>query len=570
MSSFDELKKQLGNKTNFKVLGKDKEGRLRAVIYVRYSSHNQNIESAEAQIRACEEYAEKHNMVILYIYQDLEVTGGSMEKRDEMKQLLNDSEKGLFDVVLAHKLDRVGRNLEEYLKNDAILEKNGVELIALDSPFGNDENGKFFKKLLMLINERFLKNLSHEITYKNKEYARKGYFLGGTAPFGYKVEKFYDDHNKERGRLVINPEEADIVRLIFNLYIKGKGTKSIVNELVSRGIKNSQGKPFYGNYIRRIINNDVYIGTYTHAKKSRNKNQESEPIIIEDNHDAIISKEIFEQAQNMKTKQTTFNRQRFTDGNEPIRKYKLTGLVKCADCGYSFTGSGGYKLYRYYKCSSCSLRDTNFCKNNKGINKEKFEDEILKLIQDKLFVDENIEYFTKSILTYVINNDENEKELARIKKEKEKRKKRFYRIEETYFDGKMSKERYDSLQSEFEKEQELFDKKIFELEISILPVNEALVRKYLNHIKNNIDSLSEEGQELLFKNVIEVIIADQDKIDVYFKIFSPYPTDDKGNNLNYILDKQTTALANIPLSKKGISIIRLKNGEKLTENIDPL
>lgn len=538
-------------------------GKVRCVIYVRYSSHNQNIESAEAQIRACEEYAAKHNMVVLYIYQDLELTGKNMEKRDELKKLLNDSERGLFDVVLVHKLDRIGRNTEEYMLNDKKLEENNVQLIALDSPFGNDANGKFFKQLLMAVNERFSSNLADEISYKTKEYARKGYYLGGVPPFGYEVTKFADNYGKTRNRLIVNEKEAKVVKYIFESYSKGIGVKKIVNELYSLGEKTRQGNTISAEFTRRLLSSDVYIGTYSHAKKKKNKNDKSEPIIIENNHEAIIDKETFYKVQKLKKKNPFISRQRYDSNNTPKRKYFLTGIMRCS-CGYSLTAKGGNKLYRYYQCTSKSHKHDVFCDNKKGVRQEQLEDKVLEILTNKLFTDENIKVFNNLIVSNLIENDNSKNELDKIKKEKNKMIKRFQKVEESYFSDFISRERFVELKKEHEESLELIDKKIFELEIQNLPINEEIINDYLYHLKNNILQLNDNTKELIVKSVIDKILVSKDNIDIYFNVFNPYPPDyDTGNNFEYICDKDTHALANESLSQKGISIYKLNNGVHL-------
>ena len=534
-------------------------GKKRAVIYARYSSHNQSQESAEAQIRACEVYAEKHNMIVLYVYQDLEISGKSMENRDELKKLLRDSEKGLFDVVLAHKLDRIGRNLEDYLKNDSILEENNVELVALDSPFPNDANGKFFKQLLMLVNERFIKNLSNEISFKSKEYARKGYFLGGIPPYGYDVFKFLDEHGKERKKLQVNHGEADVIKFIFDEYIKGTNIKKIINELATKGIKTKQNKTFNGDFVRKIISNDVYIGTYSHAKRSRQK--DAEVIIIEDCHEAIIDKETFAKAQQIKKTAIHNARQRFDQNERPKEKYILTGLMKCGCCDSQISAKGGNRLYRYYQCSSISNKHEGYCTNRKSINKDSIESTILNLVVERMFTEENIKLYSQLIVDNLTQNHNTQKEIDQVKKEKAKVVSKFSRVEDSYFDNLISKERFISLKNEHELLLEEFDKKLFELEIANLPVDKKMIDKYLLSIKNDIKKLDSESQNLILKSIIDKIVVSETDIDVYFKVFSPYsPSEDMGDNYIHICGKETHGLASKSLSQKGISLYRLKNG----------
>ena len=96
-----------------------------AVIYVRYSSGNQHIESAEAQILACEKWAKENGVKIIYIYKDLEKSGTNTKNRPEFNRMIKDSEKGMFDIVLAHKIDRFARSQNDFFKNEIKLDNVG-------------------------------------------------------------------------------------------------------------------------------------------------------------------------------------------------------------------------------------------------------------------------------------------------------------------------------------------------------------------------------------------------------------------------------------------------------------
>ena len=129
-----------------------------------------------------------------------------------MKQLIKDSNKGLFNAVLVHKMDRFARNVRDFLNTLYTLERSGIEVIFVDEIFANDHVGKLFRVILAALNEYFSKNLATEITKGMKERAYKGLHTGGIPPLGYDV----DITTK---KLIINESEAQAVRRIFELYM---------------------------------------------------------------------------------------------------------------------------------------------------------------------------------------------------------------------------------------------------------------------------------------------------------------------------------------------------------------
>lgn len=189
----------------------------RAVIYARYSSDNQREESIDAQVRACREYCKRKDYFVTHIYKDEAKSGTKLAGRDAYKQMLADVKENLFDVIIFHKIDRNARNeLDYYLTKDMLVKNNVRYEYAVQNIDGSPE-GQMMENMLVGFAAYYSRNLSKETKKGLNENAHKCLFNGGVPPLGYDI-----DQNQ---LYVINTKEAEIVKLIFKLYIEGIGYK---------------------------------------------------------------------------------------------------------------------------------------------------------------------------------------------------------------------------------------------------------------------------------------------------------------------------------------------------------
>lgn len=314
---------------------------MRCVIYARFSSDRQNEESITAQVRACTEYAEKHGMEISHVYADEAISGKESKtaSRVQYQQMMKDASRGLFEVILIHKFDRVARSLTEHVNLQARLAKWQVELIAVAQDFGGGAEAKIVKALLWSMSEYYLDNLASEVRKGQREAALQGKHNGGVPPFGYDVVD---------QRLVINPLEAEYVRKMFEACIAGDGYADIIEDMRAAGIVGKRGKPIKYPQIYEILHNEKYTGVYlfspTEAENRADRREKPDAIRIEDNHPAIISKEDFKKVQEIMTSKKRSGK----------RHYLCSGLVYCS-CGakmFAHISKRKGHEYFYYKCSA--------------------------------------------------------------------------------------------------------------------------------------------------------------------------------------------------------------------------
>ncbi len=318
-----------------------------AVVYARYSSEKQTEQSIEGQLRVCQEFAAQNDIKIVDTYID-RATTGTNDNRAAFQKMLSDSEKNpIWDIVLVYALDRFGRNTIDIAVNKQRLQKNNIILISatqrtsVNIDGSKNLDGIILESVLIGLSEYYSVELSQKVKRGRRESREKGNYTGGRVPYGYRVE------NK---KLVIDEERAEVVRLIFDLYISGKYVREILEELNERGIVYN-GKPIYQTTLFKILKLKKYTGVYELDGKVYTKI-----------YPQIIPKEQFERVQKMMAK----NKKGAPSRNvEFILKDKvycgLCGMRINGDSGTSHTGAKKYyytcsNKKRFRKCDKASIR----------------------------------------------------------------------------------------------------------------------------------------------------------------------------------------------------------------------
>ena len=335
---------------------------MTAVIYARYSSDNQREESIEGQIRECTAYAEKNGITVVKHYIDRALSAKT-DNRPDFQQMIKDSEKRLFDIVLVWKLDRFARNRYDSAHYEYQLERNHVKLVSATEPISDSPAGIMVKSMLTGMAEYYSAELSEKVVRGMTENVLKGKYNGGTVPIGFKVdeEKFFQ----------IDPLKAPFVVEAFQKYDDGASMKEIMNWLNDSSATTNRNQKFTYNSVWKLLSNRRYIG------ENRFKD-----IVMPDSIPAIVDKELFDRVQAKIEK----NR-RAPAHHKAEDDYLLTTKLFCGMCGammFGECGTGRNKVvHHYYKCATAKRFKT--CKK-KTVRKEWLEDlvvaETMKLIQD--------------------------------------------------------------------------------------------------------------------------------------------------------------------------------------------
>lgn len=374
---------------------------MKAVAYARFSSDNQRDESIDAQVRAIKYYADQAGYEIIKIYADKAKSGRTTD-RPQFMQMINDSDKGDFKVVIVHKLDRFSRDSTDTLMFERKLKTNGVELVSVNEKLDRSPEGALMKMVITGMNEFYSKNLAREVMKGLKENAYNCIFTGGIPPLGYDI-----DGDK---KYIINMKESEAVKIIFDMYSKGYGYGDIIETLNRGAYRTKAGKLLGKNSLHEILKNEKYSGVYIYnklaskdiqGKMNRRKfKSDSEIIKIEGGIPAIIDKKLFEEVQ----KRMSENK-RMNASHKAKTDYLLSGKLICGNCGNIMTGErriGERGTYYYYVCNY--KKRTGQC-DKRSIRADIIEREVLENINKKIFCSRNIDEICKRIYEGYNNND---------------------------------------------------------------------------------------------------------------------------------------------------------------------
>ena len=222
-----------------------------AVIYARYSCDKQTEQSIDGQLRVCQDYAQRNDILILDTYIDQAISG-TTDNRANFQRMIKDSARKEWNYVLVYKLDRFSRDKYATAIHKKTLKDNGVKVLSAMENIPDTPEGIILESLLEGMNQYYSAELSQKVKRGMKETRLKGFYQGGGVPYGYKID----------GRkLVIDEERAENVRFMFDEFSKGVIVKDIIKELTAMG-KTYRGKPFAMNTVYGILRNEKYIGIY--------------------------------------------------------------------------------------------------------------------------------------------------------------------------------------------------------------------------------------------------------------------------------------------------------------------
>ena len=334
----------------------------RCVIYARYSCQNQTEQSIEGQIYDCEKYAKRNGLVIINQYIDRALSGTS-DNRAAFQQMIKDSRKGLFDVILVWKLDRFARNKYDSAMYKHNLKANGVRVLSAMENIPDTPEGVLMESVLEGFAEYFSLDLAQKVMRGMKETAKK-HKVTGKLPFCYT--------KSEEGTYIPDPKTAPAVKKIFEMYFAGESKQDIALYLNNHGYRTAYGNSFTKNAITPLVQNTRYIGKYHYSDME----------LIDENQ-RIISDELFYSVQrkvkaNQHSGAMTRARERFL----------LTGKLYCGYCKEKIhdesARSQGGSMHYYYTCKGYKKEHT--CDSRSRYRKEELEksvlDNIMQLINN--------------------------------------------------------------------------------------------------------------------------------------------------------------------------------------------
>ena len=313
------------------------EDPIKAVIYARVSSDAQDIiNSIQAQIAECEEYARNHNMVIVGVYID-EAESGRSDNRPQFQLMVADADgkEKPFEVVLVWKFSRFSRNRVDNAIYKNRLKKRGVRIVSIKEPTDNSPAGEFMESVIEDVDAFYSANLSQEVRRGQRKVAERGYYPGNKAPDGYNLKKVQEEGGTAYHNIfVIDPARAPIIRRIFDEAIAGHSYNDIRTGLDQDGIpppqpmnkKDAKSAKWANTTIADIVHNLEYAGFIVWGVSSKSG---EDPVVAPGRHEPIVSPQKFELAGKVLASKAPTVAPPRQSGSV----YPMSGLLKCWRCG---------------------------------------------------------------------------------------------------------------------------------------------------------------------------------------------------------------------------------------------
>lgn len=432
----------------------------RVALYIRVSTEEQALHgySLEAQKQALTEYAQKNDLHIVDYYIDEGKTARKRyTKRKNFMRMMEDVQAGKIDIIVFVKLDRWFRNVRDYYKIQDILEQHNVNWKTIFEHYDTSTaNGRLHINIMLSVAQDEADRTSERIKFVFADKLQRGEVVSGHMAFGYRIEG---------KKLVVDPEQAEIVKDIFDYYLYRQSKYATVSY-----IEDKYGQMIRYNTISRMLKKRIYTGEY-HG--------------IPNFCDAIIDREVFEKVQEVLKSNVRVNKTRIV--------YVYSGLLRCPICGSSLasaktkTSPGTYNIH--YRCSN--RYHDKICSFNHIIGEKKIDEYLLANIEKQIENQITQYEFLSKPKSRNINKD----------REREKLKSKLEKLKDLYLDDLIDKNIY---KRDYEEIHERLAK--LEKRSSIQQLNIPALKAFLSKdIKKIYDDMSRTEKQALWRSIIKEI-----------------------------------------------------------------
>ena len=369
----------------------------RVAVYARVSTARQaeNDVSIPDQLKQARKYSDAKGWHVICEFVDPGASARD-DKRPQFQTMMDKAcvDPSPFDVVLVHSLSRFFRDVAGYTFWKRKLEKHGVTLVSITQSFGEGTSANFAETVLAAADQYHSEETAKHTARTMLENARQGFWNGSKPPFGYRTVDSERRGQKMKKRLEIDPKEAEIVRLVYRLFLAGDGErgpmgiKDIASWLNARGFKNNRGNSFFTSCVHRILIRESYTGVH-HYNRSDSRKMRERP---REEWVAVTVPQIIP-AKTFRTVQERLHERRPTVTAPRITTSDvlLTGLVRCESCGGQLmvrTGKGG--RYRYYACAAHRLKGKDSCGKPIAVPEGQLDQLVIGALADQLLVGDRL------------------------------------------------------------------------------------------------------------------------------------------------------------------------------------
>ena len=513
--------------------------RLRCYIYTRVSTEMQ-VEgySLEAQQDRLEKEAKHRGMKIVKVFKEEGKSGKNIAGRPAFQEMMAKIQNGNsdhIDYVLVYKISRFGRNAADILNNLQIMEDYGVYILAVEE--GTDSGasagafGKMIINIMASVAEVERENIQTQTMAGRVQKARDGLWNGGQSPYGYSLKN---------GVLIINEEEADIIRLIYDKYVADEWSMNHIAKWLNESgymkhpRQTGTNERFATSFVKGVLDNPVYAGWIAYGRRvpekiegKRNEYRrvrlKSDYPLYEGQHEALIDRDVWERAQERR-KETGKGWDR---KHSETRVHLLSGILVCPECGSRMYGipcrHNGYKKdgtpYKstwYYRCNNTIRESGKECTFKTYVRQDKINEQVKLCLRDAMKHLDFEEELKKTIDNIEDSNGpaEQVKRLESAKKKEEARKKKLlHNIMQMDPDD----EAYDAMSADYQEILRGYTLNIAEIDENLRRAKVILenaerskvtvqaIQEYFQSIVDDMDSIPQKTLQELFGWVIEKV-----------------------------------------------------------------
>ena len=490
------------------------QNKLKVAAYARVSTdmEEQQTSFVSQQKYYLEKITSNPNWIFVEVYADEGISGTQAYKRENFMRMINDAEKGKIDLILTKSISRFARNTLDTLKYVRLLKSNNIGIYFEEEHINTLEMaGELLLTVLSSVAQQESETISSHIKLGFKMKRERRELVGFSNCYGY-------HYDSKKNIMHIIPEEAKVVKLIFQTYLKGYGTTYIANLLTNMKVISPSGKDHWAPCsINQILRSEKYIGDIIQGKtytidsithKRVNNNGEEDKYYIKEHHEPIIDKETYDKVQELLNNRSGTIKKGRTYNNANV----LSGRFRCGFCGRSFSRRSNRNISDkvYWTCMSAIKATKQFCPRSKSLPewvlyKTFMEAYYLITNNNGLAIDEFVNSIRESLKDETPNNLK-----ANYETEREKLKVKNSKLIDLYVDNQIDKNDYLKKQKQLEDRIDLLNRKIEEL--NKITEGQDKLNQNIQKIKNAIKSKEsinnlDEFDAGLFDSIVDYAIV---------------------------------------------------------------
>ena len=448
---------------------------LLVAAYCRVSTKEEaQLKSLKSMSDYYREFISRHEgWELVDVYIDEGKTGTKFDNRPELQRMMNDCRAGKIQYIITKSVSRLGRENEslrmyiQELRNRGIaiyFEEDNINTLTSDCGLALG--------IKQVVAQEEVVNTSKHVKLGNQIKMRRGEMVGFPECLGY-------DYHADTKTITVNEEGAKTVRYIFERYVSGAGCTVIARELNEQGIRTLRGNTWGTSSVAGIIKNEKYCGDLLQGKtvttdpigKKRIKNDgRSEQCLVRNHHEAIVPKEIYEQARELMAKRS-INRKRSREGEEGSkisRQYAFSSMLECGFCHKMLSRrswhSGTIHQKTIWQCAYATKKGKAFCPDSKGIDEKIIEDAFLEAFSIITSDDGKVLERFLNRVEKTLKADKIEAEIRKKERAYETVRNKLNKLIDSHLEGILDEKVYQEKQEILCEERDSLEKEIIELQ----------------------------------------------------------------------------------------------------------